>query len=290
MAHVIKSDLTVNNPDIEFDYLTPLGTASKELAQYVMKLDQMGYNMTQGEFNALKQYYNEMKAIGQWENLQEVAPLIGSTIDQISVKLKYKNAQSCIKKNGISNAFTDAKGLYVATRAATAPPALDLVYTTQDSIDAGGAGVIAYAKSTGVFPSGNYKAICGGFYGLEEKFNGENDLQHKYLNSTLNTTAIGNMFMLSTKYPISGGSIVGRKIYKDGVLFNSSATPVVISTQPDTALSHWVGAVSNATTGLYGFEGNIRFVAIHNGLIPDALMPTVSDLTSALMVGLGKEF
>lgn len=290
MAYILKSDLVVNDPNGEFNYLTPLGLATKELAEYYNSMELAGYDLSQSEFNALKSYQENLMTIGQWDNIMEFAPLIGNTIDQVSIKLKAKNNIVCSKNEDITDDWVDGKGLFFETRPASYPKALNMLYTTQDTIDAGGAGVIAYFKRTGVFPGvGQYETVVGGVGGLNENYSAVGTIRNQYLNSTMASTDIGDgPFIYVSKYSISGNDIIGRKTFKDGVQFSFSDTPVTITTPANPTRSHFIGATDNQVRGLYGFEGFIRLAIIHNGQIPDAVIPQVSNLTNQLITDLGK--
>src|SRR5690606_5257726 len=146
MAYILKSNIVVNDPDSRFEYNTPLGVTTKELSIYYYALIDKGYSMTQAEFNALDSYQRGLIALGKWGDIKEFAPLIGNTVEQVAIKLKYKNTQACAEFGDITNDYVDGKGLYFETKPLYFSNTLNMLYTNQDVVDESGGGIISYFK------------------------------------------------------------------------------------------------------------------------------------------------
>lgn len=290
MAYILKSNIVVNNPEHNFEYVTPLGLAGEELSAYYNKILSLGYSLSQSEFDSLKTFQQGMESIGQWENIEEYAPLIGNTVAQVAVKYKYKNSQSAEAKEGLSDSNVDGKGLVFIPRVASYPPALDLKYSSLDSFNSGGGGLISYHKNTtSSFISGQrYTIVHGG--GLFESYSSIDGIYNTYLESNMLSPVEPNAPMVYlSKYEIVSGEIRNRRTYVGGVIAGFSDTPIA-TTSPSGDTSAIIGGRIGApgARSTYGFEGNIRLVILHNGKMPESSIPQVSQLFENLVSGLGK--
>lgn len=294
MAYLLKSNITVNDTEGRFKHNTPLGVTTVDIKNYYNKMVDLGYHLTQSEFDALNDYQNGLVELGQWNNMLEFAPLIGDTIDQVAVKLKYKNDQVCGVMPNTTNAHVDGKGLNIETRRNTAPSALDLKITSQDLYNSGGAGLISYTKVTEeALATGQRFQVVGGLDGLSEYYT--NALATKvmfFVNSNFQKLSPPLDAVIDiSKFKLDGNNVVERKLFTDGALSEEvpTSTPLTIPL-PNPTGTHYIGAtkhVSKEETD-QGFLGLIRLIILHNGQIPDEHIPQVSTLTQSLITGLGK--
>jgi hypothetical protein len=294
MALYLKSNVVVNDPDGRFEYNTPLGATTRELFIYYYALRDKGYSLTQAEFNALDSYQRGLTAIGKWNDIKEFAPLIGNTVEQVAIKMKYKNAQSCAKIGDITNDYVDGKGLYFETRPNELANALSMLYTNQDVVDESGGGIISYFKRTNnPEHATELLTILGSKGGIREVFQNPTDIWNYYLNSNARTNGLGvGPYVYASKFIIESNNIKQRRVYKDGILSSFTDTSVPMTELINPGFSHLIGAsngtAANLERAVSGFEGVIRLMIIHNGQFTDSEMATVSDLTSTLITGLGK--
>lgn len=294
MALYLKSNVVVDNPDGRFEYNTPLGVTTKELSIYYYALRDKGYSLTQAEFNALDSYQRGLVALGKWNDIKEFAPLIGNTVEQVAIKMKYKNAQDCAKIGDITNDYVDGKGLYYETRRSVFSYTLSMLYTNQDVVDESGGGIISYFKRTNNPEHATEElTILGALGGIREAFVNPTDIFNRYLNSTARTDGLGvGPYVYASKFIIESDVIKQRRMYKNGILSSFTDTAVPMTELINPGFSHYIGALNGTLAGeekaSNGFEGVIRLMIIHNGQFTDGEMATVSDLTSTLITGLGK--
>jgi hypothetical protein len=294
MAFILKSNITVNDTEGRFKHTTPLGVTTVDIKNYYNKMVDLGYHLTKSEFDALNDYQNGLVELGQWDNLLEFAPLIGNTIEQVAVKLKYKNDQVCGIMPNTTNSHVDGKGLNIETRRTYAPAALDLKITSQDLYNSGGAGLISYSKVIeGDLASGQRLHVVGGLDGLAEYYT--STLGRKvmfFINSNFSKEAPPLDAVINiTKFKLDGNNVVERKLFTDGVLDEEVTTSVPITSPlPNPTITHYIGAIKDSVKEetTQGFLGLIRLIILHNGQIPNELIPQVSALTQSLITGLGK--
>ena len=287
MAYVFRSNNEVENPDIQFEYLDDGSIDSFDMANYKAKIRELGYSLTSTENSALSILEKELRQIGVYNNIYELLPLFGTTPEQKAVKFKFINSQEATISGTLS---VDSKGLVFTTRPTSNAPRLLLDFKLQDFIDMNGVGHISYIKRQGgVIDVGQFRSIIHSS-GLTIGERGDfSSILINHFNASMSTTNVfgTNSRIVIDKSSLVNGYISQRAIYYDGVLVANTNTPVAMNTSTlDPNLDTAIGA---RTTGAYGFEGYIRFIAVHDGNIADGIIPNLNRILQTFFIATEKD-
>lgn len=92
MAYILKSNVVVNDPEGRFEFYSKYGKAPKDVAKYVKDLEQSGYSVSVTEFNALRDFVNNLEQGMVWDKVREAYPIMGGNLEGASIKLKSLNS------------------------------------------------------------------------------------------------------------------------------------------------------------------------------------------------------
>lgn len=300
MAIEIKSNVAVIDLENKFPYATKFGeTFTKELNDYVNNSAMS--SLTQTEYDALDDLIIGFKSLNVWDSITEFLPLIGDTIDAQIVKLKSKSNTLAEKFNNISNSYVDGKGLNYTTQVTTNAKGVKLGITNMDVHDSNtGFGVISYFKNNAasvVHPAralfGLSSALValttndfGVYFNNTSKVNA--DIQ---FNSTPSMAASSDTQLYFSKIVWNASKQISQRLFRaNGTQLLNSLSVVNITTPSyeDFLLLGCQKVKDSATNGGYGWVGNIRLFIMHDGTIPEAVIPQMETLLNAFITTTGK--
>lgn len=118
-------------------YFTKFGQCSINVKKYIDKVTELGFLLTQVQFNAINDFYNNIIRLKVESKILEIYPLIGNNIDSFCTKLKYIREQNLIPMNGFSvSRLENINGIYIGkdntTYSASNTPYLDTKIKVSD--------------------------------------------------------------------------------------------------------------------------------------------------------------
>ena len=108
MAYILKSNVSVNDPDNRFEYYSDYGKTNKEVARFLSNMSATGYMVTKPEFTALNNFVENLKEAAIWDKVYEVYPLMGKDTAGTLVKLKaYEGGEIMTVMNGFNDSMLE---------------------------------------------------------------------------------------------------------------------------------------------------------------------------------------
>lgn len=306
MAHILKSNVAVNDADNRYAYYTPYGVATQELSDYVSTLDETGYTMSQAEFNGFKTFIENLKDNLIWDKVYEVYPLFGKNLDGALTKLKSKNGISkLVAVDGFDNTMLEivdgkVKGKAVTTISSSGnAPRLDTGLALSEVLPS--VGMHAYfgnAQDTG-------GSLWQPVMGVAAAQDGSNSasLTQLAVNTGLSQigAAVSHANRASAETFTNTPSIIGYQgvpnqlnvsskgvFYKNGIkTYAVGAVNTDISDTTATLALFGRNAPHASITGA-GYSGIVRFACITSGYLDDSQVSILHNEISKLLVALNK--
>lgn len=307
MAHILKSNVAVNDPNDRYAYYTPYGVATQELSAYVSALETTGYTMSQAEFNGFKTFIKNLTDNLIWDKVYEVYPLFGKNLDGALNKLKSKNGINKLAAvDGFDNSMLEivndkvkGKGITTISSSSNAPR-LDTGLALSEVLPS--VGMHAYfgnAQITGSL----WQPVMGVAAALDG--NSFDSLTQLAVNTNTGTSQIGAAVSHPTRASAetftNTPSIIGYQgvpnqlnisskgvFYKDGIKTGIvAAVNNGISDTTATLALFGRNAPHAAVTGA-GYSGIVRFACITSGYLDDTQVATLHSEINKLLISLGK--
>nr|WP_199081361.1 carboxypeptidase-like regulatory domain-containing protein [Pedobacter sp. ASV19] len=245
-------------------------------------------------------------ALGVWNQIIEFYPMIGTTSNHMLVKYKFKNNNTLTKLNNFDDTnVIPGKGLIWNTYQTSASRCLDMSITAAEMVALGGLGSFSYTKiNPSILGAGNERMLYGAnlntttTYRMKESLqniNAASDLIYQgQLGNALNNPATNfptGVYRLFSKYKLSGANVSERKIFKDGILFNSGSSIAYNNGGNSENIGMVLGAIRNSAASLnYSFHGEMRLFMLHSAGISDSAITSIDSLMSNFINATGKQF
>lgn len=275
MAYVLKSnsELTSNANSL---FVTTLGLAPALLKDYLDRLTAWGYTMTQIQFNALKKLHMKINDLGVLNNVIEIYPFFGSTVNQKLCKYKGKNSNQIATFQTITDGGpynSDAHGFNWSTYSAGAAVGFGTGLTDYDFQT--GYGIVSYQDMTqgatiktifgkGTTLTATNASVIYGTSGDDLGFSNRGNAKTQLID-------VYGKNLLSAEVRISGNTLVERKGYLNKSLIHRDEPALDVSVKD--SITYLMGArnVNNGgTNNENSFHGKIRFFMVTDGNInPD---------------------
>ncbi len=91
-------------------YITDYGVCRLEVKEYIETLSSMGFVLSQIEFEAFRDFIDNLERMRLLDKTLEIYPLFGNDLNTFSVKLKYLRTQSLVPTNGFSTSQMELLG------------------------------------------------------------------------------------------------------------------------------------------------------------------------------------
>ena len=100
----------VNKVSDSEHYITDYGVCRLEVKEYIETLSSMGFVLSQIEFEAFRDFIDNLERMKLLDKTLEIYPLFGNDLNTFSVKLKYLRTQSLVPVNGFSTSQMELSG------------------------------------------------------------------------------------------------------------------------------------------------------------------------------------
>lgn len=106
MAYILRSNLTVNNPDLQS--YTKFGVCNQEVGVLLADLEENDDDLVENEFLSLDNFVTTLKDNFIWDKMIDVYPLVGSKYTSAGIKLKSITTNRIMSSvNGLSDSDFD---------------------------------------------------------------------------------------------------------------------------------------------------------------------------------------
>lgn len=306
MAYILKSNVTVNDPDNRFEYYSDYGKTSKEISRFLSNMSATGYVVTKPEFTALNNFVENLKEASIWDKVYEVYPLMGKDTAGTLVKLKaYEGGEVMTVMNGFDDSMLEIVNGKVLGKKVTA------------ASSAGNAPMVNTGLSIGkIFPNAGFHFYFGEALPLSASYwqpvvgalltsnaggiaaqiavNMSINEGDRALGSTKIVAPIDNSMALRGFNAIERVAGVSNQVKRyDGTTKTdfSQGSNASVGASGDTKLAIFGRNAPYTTNGAgtsTAYSGKVRFGCITSGYLSDSQMTTLYAEITTLLSSLGK--
>lgn len=303
MAFVLRSNITVSDPNGKYPYYTRFGPSPGDVSRFMIALEAAGYDLTESEFFALKAFVEGLEDDGIYSRIHEIYPLMGNSIETAAIKLRGMISPGpMIPINGLSDDHLEIVDGRVVGKAASAP--------SLNGTRRFGTGVTVGS----LMPACGFHILAGGGSGggrqpMLGTLVRADSLAFGAGVDVVDGTRLDGYYRSETKIGLAGGwtgamalySVVCEPnvtpglstrptYYRDGVRIGENSFSL-ISGAADAELAFFgrnsYGGQSGAGSDS-GFSGKIRFGAITKGDLGSNAVSQLNDRVRTLAIALGK--
>ena len=306
MAHILKSNIAVNDPDNRFEYYSDYGKTSKEVSRFLSNMSATGYGVTKPEFDALNAFVNNLKTADIWDKVYEVYPIMGKNTAGTLVKLKaYEGGEIMTVMNGFDDSMLEIVNGKVLGKKVTAATTAGNKPMVNTGLSIGkifpNAGFHGYFGEAASVAASYWQPVWGAILSVDTTraaqfaVNSSENMQDTILGSSPSRSPLINTMGLRGFNAVENevGKSVKYKTYENGVASAFSMGLLAnVGESPATKLALFGRNAPHTTNGAgtsTGYSGKVRFGCVTSGYLRDSQMTTLYAEITTLLTALGKK-